>query len=620
MKKQLIFGLGFLFTSFYSAAQQTILDSVIIRENRIQTTLARFNRNIAVLDKKQIAALPVKSVNELLSYVSGADLRQRGPNGTQSDISIDGSTFEQVLILINGVKMSDPQTGHHLMNLPIPLSSIEQIEILHGPAAMKYGVNALAGAINIVTRMSRHNQVSAQVYAASNIKTDSTTGNTYYGWGAQASASLAGKKQGHVFSIAHDEGNGYRYNTGFNAYRLYYQNKFELDKKNSIEAMGGYIYNDFGAKGFYSAPKDANSKETVQTAMGNIAYTFAPNDKLKLYPRVSYRYNNDDYIFIRQNPSYYHNTHETNVLTGEVQSSYQLKNGTIGAGVEYRNEGINSSNLGKRSRNNTGIYAEYKHNFSTKLNAGTGLYASYNSDYGWQVFPGVDAGYLFSPEWKVYANASTGQRLPTYTDLYYKGPLNIGNENLKPEQAAYAECGLQYNHNLIFVHASYFYRRTTDFIDWVRVLNTDPWQPQNYQSINTQGVTVQAKYDMGKHLELSDNFRLGIQAGYTYLNPEVKLPTIASSKYTIEALRHQLITGIHSTLFGQWQASLNGRYLCRISANDYTLLDAKISYAIKNWFIYADVNNILDTQYKEIGTVQLPGRWYTLGVLFNARM
>lgn len=618
MKKQMIFGLGIILTSLQAVAQQTTLDSVIIRENRIQTTLAKNNRNIQVLDKKQIAALPVKSVNELLSYVSGADLRQRGPNGTQSDISIDGSTFDQVLVLVNGVKMSDPQTGHHLMNLSIPLSSIEQVEILRGPASMKYGVNALAGAINIVTRIPNQNEVSAQAYTGSNFTTDTATGNTYYGWGAQASASLAGKKQAHIFSIAHDEGNGYRYNTGYNAYRLFYQNNIKLNDKNSIDAMGGYISNDFGANGYYAAPADANSTEKVQTALGSIGYTFTPNAKLSVRPRVSYRYNNDDYIFVKQNPSLYHNIHETNVVTGEVQGTYKLSKGIIGAGVEYRNEDINSTNLGKWNRNNTGAYAEYKHNFSDKLNAGLGVYANYNSDYGWQAFPGIDAGYRFLPKWKVYANAGTGQRLPTYTDLYYKGPLNIGNATLKPEQAAYAEGGVQYNSNLLFAQANYFYRKTTDFIDWVRVLGTDPWQPQNYQSVNVQGITAQAKYNLGRHLSLNDKYQVNINASYTYLNPEIVLPSTSLSKYAIEALRHQAIASVQSVLFGKLQVNVNARYQYRINANDYTVLDTRIGYTFnKHWMAYADVNNILDTQYKEIGTVQLPGRWYTLGLRVN---
>ncbi|HEY1030454.1 MAG TPA: TonB-dependent receptor [Flavipsychrobacter sp.] len=618
MKKQWLFGAGMMLVSIHAIAQQgNPMDSIIIRENRIQAPYGRQNRNIQVLDSKQIAALPVKSTNELLSYVAGVDLRQRGPNGTQADISIDGSTFDQVLILVNGVKMSDPQTGHHTLNLPIPLTSIDHIEVLRGPAAQVYGVNALTGAVNIVTHIPEQNTVSAQVYAGSSFKTDSATGDSYYGWGAQATASIAGKNQGHLLSVSHDEGTGYRYNTAYNAYRLYYQNQIKLNDKNKLEAMGGYIRNDFGGNGYYSAPADANSTEKVETALGSIAYTFTPNDKVMIRPRVSYRYNNDDYIFIKQKPEVYHNMHETYVMTGEVQSTIKVGKGIIGAGVEYRNDRINSYRLGARDRSNLGVYAEYKHYFNEKLNAGAGVYGNYNTDYDFQLFPGVDVGYRFMPKWKAFANATMGQRLPTYTDLYYIGPTNVGNASLKPEHAKYAEGGLQYNTRYLWAQASYFYRNTSDFIDWVRASSTAPWQPQNYQQVNGQGATLTAAYKLSEHIGLSDAHNIVLNANYTYLSPAIDAPANDISKYAIEALRHQATASVRTTWWGKLQVNANMRYLYRINANDYTLLDARVGYTLKQWNVYADVNNILDTQYKEIGTVPMPGRWFTLGVRFN---
>lgn len=137
-----------IFSACTQAFAQITLDSVVIRENRIQLPFSAQNRDIRVISQKEIAALPVRSVADLLGYVSGVDLRRRGPNGTQADISIDGSSFDQVLILVNGVKMSDPQTGHHNLNLPVPLSAIDHIEVLRGPAAAIYGINALTGAID----------------------------------------------------------------------------------------------------------------------------------------------------------------------------------------------------------------------------------------------------------------------------------------------------------------------------------------------------------------------------------------------------------------------------------------------------------------------------------------
>jgi iron complex outermembrane receptor protein len=589
------------------------LDSIIIRESRFQAKYSQYNRDIQILTAKQIAVLPVRSANELLSYAAGVDLRQRGPAGVQSDVSIDGSTFDQVLVLVNGVKMSDPQTGHHLLNIPIPLTAIDHIEILRGPAARVYGVNALAGAINIVTKMPATDAVSAQVYAGSSFTTDTATGDTYVGWGANASGTIHTGKQTHTLSLAHDEGNGYRYNTGFSAYRLFYQNNIAINAKNALDVTGGYIHNDFGANAYYAAPKDAESHETVQTAVGSIGYTWKPNQRFMLKPRISYRYNNDDYIYIRQKPEVYHNIHKTNVLTGELQSSLQLGKGLLGMGAEWRYEDINSTNLGKRDRDNLGLFAEYRYNFSNKLSASAGAYLNNNSIYGTSLFPSADIGYQINRNWKVYANASTGQRLPTYTDLYYKGPLNIGNDELIPEWATYGEVGARYNNNDIEWKGYVFYRRIDDFIDWTRNKTTDPWQPNNFQQINTQGVTTSLSFDLANQLHLQDAYKSQVNIAYTYLEPDIVVPGNESSKYSVEALRHQLIittaNKIHNVLF-----NLNGRYQYRINGNDYTLLDARIGYAFRHWAVYADVNNILDTQYKEIAAVPLPDRWFTLGV------
>jgi vitamin B12 transporter len=614
MRKLLVLTAAIAGTVNAATAQSIEMDSVIIESNRIKEAYSRQNRNVQILDSKQIRSLPVKSVNELLSYLGGVDMRQRGVAGVQGDVSIDGSTFDQVLVLVNGVKMSDPQTGHHLMNLPIPLNAIHHIEVLRGPAARIYGLNAMAGAINIVTKVPQQNSITAQLYGGSSFDTDSATGHQYYNTGIQLSGNVSARNHQHILGGAIDNGNGYRHNTAYESYRLFYQNNIRLNDRNSIEAMAGFMSSDFGANAFYSAPGDKESKEKVQNAVGSIAYNYKPADNVTIRPRISYRYNNDDYIYIRQKPAVYHNYHETEVATGEVQSTIQLGKGIIGAGVEYRNEEIVSTNLGERWRNNTGIYAEYKHYFSDKLNASAGVYANYNSDYQWQLFPGADIGYRFIKGWKLFANANVGQRLPTYTDLYYKGPTNIGNALLQPEYAYQAEGGLQFEHHYMQAQATYFYRRSTDFIDWVRAVETSPWQPRNFQDVNVNGIALQADYNIGEQAGMADGCALSLNLNYTYLATEIEKPTTDVSKYTIEALKHQLNVSARSMFFNKLQVNVNGRYLCRINKNDYTLLDARVGYVIRKLTIYADVNNILGTQYKEIATVPLPGRWLTFGV------
>ena len=91
-------------------------------------------RVVMSIDKTTIAQMPVQTVQELLNNLPGLDVRQRGGSGVQADISMRGGTFDQVLILLNGVAISDPQTGHHTLNLPIDLNMVERVEILQGGA------------------------------------------------------------------------------------------------------------------------------------------------------------------------------------------------------------------------------------------------------------------------------------------------------------------------------------------------------------------------------------------------------------------------------------------------------------------------------------------------------
>lgn len=624
MKKWPLTLLALMGCSAFAQTQES-LDSVLVRENRIQLPAARQNRNLQILTAAHIRQMPVKSTTELMSYLAGVDLQQRGPWGTQADIGLDGSTFDQVLVLVNGVRMSDPQTGHHMMDLTIPLSAIDHIEVLHGPAASAYGVNALAGAINIVTKSPAENNVGVQVMAGSSFKKSTELNETYTNGGAMAWGSWKTGNTGQLLSVSHDRGNGYAYNTAFENTRMYYQGNAKINASNELNWMGGYLHNDFGASLFYAAPNDKEAIETTQTALGSISWKSKINERLTLTPRLSYRYHKDDYIYTRLNPDAYHNIHETGVTTAELQCSYQLTNGIAGAGLEYRQEEIHSNNLGQHNRSNGGAYGEYRHFLAQGVSLGAGVYVNHNSDWGTQVFPSLNAGWQLDARWKVFANAGTGQRLPTYTDLYYAGPTNIGNENLKPEAAQYAELGAKYRRGMLEGQLTGFYRHISNYIDWVRATAADPWQPQNFQTVNTTGASVLARADFSTPLALPEGYALALDVNYTYLYNEMargleELPG-AESKFQINALKHQLTAGLNATLAKQFNLSLQGRFLERDGnvARQYALLDARLAWQRKTVRIFADATNLLDQQYQESGAVPLPGRWISLGAAWQLK-
>ncbi|MBB5638045.1 iron complex outermembrane receptor protein [Pedobacter cryoconitis] len=618
MKKMIPVLVALCLSAGYAEAQSDTtknLNEVMVRENRLKLPFSKQNRNIWIIDNQQIKNLPSRSISELLSYVTGVDVRQRGPGGVQADISIDGGTFDQTLVLINGIKVSDPQTGHNMMNLPISVDDIDHIEVLRGSASRIYGTNALTGAINIVTKSVTRTGVSANVFTGSSFKKDEVSGDTYANYGVRATGTLALKESSHLFSVGQEAGNGYRYNTAFNNQKLFYEGKVNVGKTDQLDITGGYIHNNFGANGYYSAPGDKEAEETVKTALAAIAYKTQLTSFWTLMPRLSYRNNVDDYLYIKQTPDKFHNHHVTQVLSAELNNSFQTGIGEFGLGFEARKEKINSTNLGKRNRDNAGIYGEYKFDLVKNLLVNVGSYVNYNSDYGWQAFPGIDAGYTFYGNWKVFVNVGTGQRLPTFTDLYYKGPTNIGNDQLQPEKSRYAEGGIKYNSTHFVLNASLFKRRITNFIDWVKEKTTDPWQPKNFSELNTMGYTLSADYNTGalENATVLNSLRFGL--AYTYLNPKVKttLPEANISRYAVESLKNQLTATVNADFLKVMALTMTARYCERISYKDYTVMDARLSYKFKRSSIYADASNIFDVNFIQAGAVPMPGVWATLG-------
>jgi len=627
MKKTTLLILGLLIGNHAIHAQVGLADDsthihslseITIQENRLQIPFSQQNRNITILDQKVIQTLPVKSVNELLTYVAGVDMRQRGPWGTQADVSIDGGTFDQTLVLINGIKISDPQTGHNMMNIPVALNAIDRIEILKGAAARIYGINALNGAINIITKKATKTGVELNLYSGSSFQKDSSTQKLYGAYGVDATASISGEKINHLFSLSHAQSSGYRYNTAFSNDKIYYQNSINLGKDKTLNFLGGFVSNDFGANGFYAAPQDIESSEQVQTAIVGADADLRMNQFWVLRPRVSYRYNKDDYVFIRQQPEVYENIHETNVLDAELNNTLYTGIGNFGLGLELRSEDINSNSLGKHNRMNYGFFGEYSFNKVENFLLNIGAYANYNSDFGWQFLPGIDAGYTVYKDLRIFANAGTGQRLPTYTDLYYKGPANIGNDQLKPETSFHSELGLKYNNSNLNASLSYFYRNTTDFIDWVKDSLAGPWQPQNFTNIKTQGISLSADYRL-LNQDNSTDFDLLAGLSYTWLNPKIEQSENGGkiSQYALENLRNQVAGRANLSYLKTFNLTFAARYQQRVNYKDYTLLDARFSYTRKQFEVYVDLSNITNVSYIESGAVPMVGRWFSLGLKWN---
>jgi iron complex outermembrane receptor protein len=591
-----------------SSAQDTtqVLPEVVISEKRLIAPAA--SRNVQVIDKKELAAMPVQSVQEALMYISGVDVRQRGPWGAQADIIIAGSTFEQVLILVNGIPMRDPQTGHHNANLPVDLAMVERIEVLKGSAGRIYGANALAGAINIVTRDPGEQQLLVQAFGGSDIGSERDRSTPYALGGGRFSVGKKSTHSGHQIDYSFFRTDGYRYNSANTQPRLNYLGRVKAGR-GTLDMMAGASSNQFGARGYYAYPFDTDAWEQVRTGFMGMRYHTRLGE-WNIRPLAYYRYNHDDYIFIRNRPEVYRNNHFTTAAGAELHASRTNQFGEMGFGYESRAEIIRSNNLGHHERFFHALYGEQRISFDNGILITAGANVQVASGFGVRVYPGVEFSLPASKSLTVFGHAGAGSRLPTYTDLYYTDRANVGNPDLRAETAWTGETGLRWRRGSFSAHLTGFSRFTDSFIDFVRANDTLQWRPENFNSVRVYGGEGFVRYSNNAQAAFA---LTSASVRYTYLAGDMSRGELLN-KYTLEHLTHQLIAQVEWRTGKTLQHSAVCRYLERFSGQQYAVLDYRVRVTKKQFSSFADVANILDRAYVESGFVPMPGRWFRLGV------
>ncbi|WP_261512089.1 TonB-dependent receptor plug domain-containing protein [Chryseobacterium paludis] len=576
----------------------TDIETVEFQGKFISTPYKNANQNITVISKEEIANSPAKSIDEILQQVPGMDIRRRGANGVQSDVAFRGSSSEQVLLLLNGIRMNDSQTGHNSLNIPIDLEDVERIEIVKGPAARRFGQNAYAGVINIITKTNPGKRVKI-----------SAEGGDYETYGFGLNAQLGNEKFSNSLQANSATSQGFMHNTDYEIRNVFYQSRLAI-KNGDLRLQAGISEKKFGANGFYASPKATEQYEELQASVISLAHQQSFG-KLKLNSNVYWRRGQDMYLYDRQKPDGYRNMHIGNNVGGQVNSSYSWGLGITGVGIELRKELLASNNLGNRNRFVSQIF--FEHNFSLldkKLNITPGISWGNYSKEGNFFYPGLDVGYNFNPNNKIYGNIAKVHRVPTFTDLYYISPTEQGNPDLLPENAVSTEIGYQYQNKGLLAKISGFMRNSNNSIDWVKKSLTDPvWYAQNVGKINTKGIEAEVNHRLSDWLKYS--------VGYTYLDTKVKESNDFVSRYVLDNLKHQFIAKLETSFLQCFTNELVYRYNDRLNLGSYNLLDEKISFVKNDFSVYVLINNITNTKYTETFGVQMPNRWFHIGFTYN---
>jgi len=603
--------ISLLFTVLFFALQikaqkETVkrdtLKEVIITSSRIDLPFKENSRTINIITSKDIKNSAAITVADLLQQVAGVDIRRRGTAGSQADLYIRGGGFDQTLLLIDGIKMDDAQTGHHTLNAALPLEVIERIEIIKGPAARVFGQNAFTGAINIVTKKKLVNTFSANVEAGS---FGQLNGSVTVGKDFENSSFIA-----HIGALTSD---GYRQNSDYNNYNYFLKGTFNK-KGQPIELIATFFDKKFGAENFYTTNPDWNEYEETQNSLIGVQSTFK-SEKFKITPRIYWRRGQDIFLLKRDDPSFFRNLHITNKVGAEANASYTSNLGITGFGVDVARVSISSNNLGKRDRIMTNLFLEHRFKLlNNKLDITPGVAVTYFSDFKSNAFPGLDVGYRLSDALKIYGNIGTTYRIPTYTDLFYNDPRTNGNPDLQPEEAFAQEIGLKFNSGKFSSSIAFFNRDATNLIDYIRP-DTNPttkYTATNIAEVNTKGIEFDTNYNFN-----FGGFNQNLAFGYSFLDDDILDQNKDLSRYSLNTLRHQFITRFTSKFFKNIRQNIIYKYAERSIGTSYNVWDASVIVDFNKFSFTVTANNIFDADYIESGFVPMPPSNVLFGVRYN---
>ncbi|MDR2120393.1 MAG: TonB-dependent receptor [Tannerella sp.] len=604
--------------------QEEELEEVTVTASRTETPVSQSAKPVTVITKAQIEQAPVQSIQDLLIYAANIDIIQRGGHGVQADISIRGGSADQTAVLLNGVNLTNPHTGHYNFDIPINLSDIERIEIVHGPSALIYGSGAFSGGINIITKK----ETDARIYARAEA-------GMYALYGIEARGAATVGRTSNSLSVSRQRSDGYTANSDYDIHNLLWQTRLKMKDDSRLDFQFGYNNKKYGANTFYSAMYP-NQYERLSTWMGSVKGSFG--NSFKVIPILYWDRHYDRFDLIKDTETG-RNYHRGDTYGANLIFRYKSRLGVTNLGGELRREEISSSNLGLPTAKAHGRYTHYDARTSTSVTlehtaswehfvASAGVMMNHNTiQPGVHFYPSVSLAYRADNALKVYAAWSRSTRMPTFTDLYYTTETHLADEKLKSERSESVDLGINYNRPLFGVSLAGYLMWGRNIIDWVRESGEAKWASWNLTGLDKRGVEAGLTFRPGsKWPELGRNTTLMVN--YARMNQTCDSRGF-ESRYSLNYLRDKCTVQLNHSVFHGLSASWHFRIQKRMGTfrryengvdtglqpyPTFSTVDLKLNYALGQWQIHLNLNNLYDTYYYDTGNVPQAGFWLTGGV------
>lgn len=613
--------------SAHDADTAAVLKTLRIDEVGISGSQSAPTRSVQsqtpLFDRKAQAAAPVQTLESALRLAPSVDIRERGGKGMQADIFIRGGSFDQTMVLLNGIDFTDARTGHQSHALPVDIDCISAVDLLDGVP----GVGAFAGAVNIRTAPLKPTY----------LRCEGAGGQHGYAY-----ANLSGAVTSGRFSLlaagSYRRSDGYRHNTDFANYNAFVRATYEAPRAGFFDLQAGYQNRTFGSNGFYAA-YNPDQWEATSTALASLRW-LKQAGRFSFGASASYRKNFDRYDWTRGTPMNHHNTDNAGA---EFWADCTWKGGVTSLGGDYTYNHIYSTNLGEPLPTPHGKYTHAKdrhvgnlwlrhvkqwERFDVSGSAGVSF-----TPYGTSALWSLSGGYRPVRGLRLEVGAAQSMRLPTFTDLYYTSPAQLNNLDLKPEHAITYRFAADYARSGWNASLFTYYRQGRDIIDWVWREELGKWHSEQESKLDTYGLEVSGGYTTTGFLH-----RISVSYGYIHTSKVDRVITSSALDY----MKHKAAATVEFRFLRNCSLTLtgavydrNGSYTYYLRNADgslmldpdgkmmtevrdfkpYFLLDGRLSWEKKGWKLYFDVMNMTDTRYFDFGGLEMPGVWFSGGIV-----
>jgi iron complex outermembrane receptor protein len=580
------------------AARPTEVDTIQVTTTIEPLPLAESDRSVDIITPGDLP-IGADSPVDLLRTDPSLNLQARAGEGVQADLSIRGTTFEQSLVLVNGFRVNDPETGHLNLDIPVPLDAITRIDVLHGSGSTYYGSDAIGGAVNLLTGPPPSGLSFIARSGAGNFGSLENHLRASYSTGPFAT-QLTGSR---------DQSDGFTYDRNYSSNALASESWLKT-KPGTTDILLAASDRPYGANNFYgNYPEWERTKGWLGSIQQQLGQRTAAS--------FGYTRHTDLFVLILGQPAIYENNHVTTAYEGALRRADDLgRNTTLAYGLEESGDSIHSNSLGQHARNQGAGYANLSLRSLRRFSLSLGAREEVLSGQGSVFSPSAAAAFTLSKTLRLRASAGHGFRQPTYVDLYYSDPATTGNPNLKPESSWSFEGGADWTpaNGRVTLTVVGFRLNQTNAIDYTKPASapTQLWQAVNVPTLDISGAEASARIRLTSTQQL--------QLSYTAAH-SANLPPNYLSEYAFNYAAQNAIFA--------WSGELPGKYGHQISARTqvnivqkttqtaYPLWDIDVARNAGRVRPYLRLLNLSNTGYTEIVGVPMQGRTIMGGMELN---